>query len=261
MFIGEFSDAMVTDHPTFRINARNVIAEVKAVDSGVRAKLYFSHPALMYYFIRFCEIESRHHFIGNLNVTAYTFDHTSRAFASIRMSVDGVRPILQVSDDGHVIPAQAQRIRVRDFDRRQRFYKLKFMVYKYVWENIDEDFVTLSDGSSIDTFATEVSRMYTDLVTRGLAIGSYNPVAVDTAVNTLDADESNRPVPRTLRTVYEYNDNVTRITDWSEPYLSFQNLNLDQDPISPEAFIIPGEEAVRSPSAGERRRRTTEMED
>ena len=185
MFIGELSDAMVTDHPTFRINARNVIAEVKAVDSGVRAKLYFSHPALMYYCIRFCEIESRHHFIGmylwptcffkkkepmlirwfidNLNVTAYTFDHTSRAFASIRMSVDGVRPILQVSDDGHVIPTQAQRIRVRDFDRRQRFYKLKFMVYKYVWENIDEDFVTLSDGSSIDTFATEVSRMYTDL--------------------------------------------------------------------------------------------------
>lgn len=98
-------------------------------------------------------------------------------------------------------------------------------------------------------------------VTRGLVIGSYNPVAIDTAVTAPKAEESSRPVPRTLRTVYEYNDNVTRITDWSEPFLSFQNLNRDDDPISPVAFIIPDEEVIHSPSAGERRRRTTEMED
>ena len=79
------------------------------------------------------------------------------------MSVDGVRPILQVSEDGQVIPTQAQRIRTRKFPRTQRFYKLKFMVYKYVWENIEEDFVYMSNGSSVDTFATEVSRMYDDL--------------------------------------------------------------------------------------------------
>ena len=78
------------------------------------------------------------------------------------MSVDGVKLILQVSEDGQVIPTQAQRIRTREFPWTQRFYKPKFIVYKYVWETIDEDCVYMSNGGSVDTFATEFSRMYDD---------------------------------------------------------------------------------------------------
>ncbi|KAG1017034.1 hypothetical protein G6F43_014442 [Rhizopus delemar] len=72
MLLGETTDAIITAAPIFRINARSVVLESKCLDSGVRVKLYTSHPALMYYFIRFADIGTRHSFAGNSNT--YTRD-------------------------------------------------------------------------------------------------------------------------------------------------------------------------------------------
>lgn len=65
MLVGELTDSIITARPIFRVNARNVMLESKAMDSGMRVKLYVSNPAVMYYFIRYCDIGTRHYFRGN----------------------------------------------------------------------------------------------------------------------------------------------------------------------------------------------------
>ncbi|KAG0744629.1 hypothetical protein G6F37_013227 [Rhizopus arrhizus] len=150
MILGEVTDAIITSSPLFRINSRSVSLESKCIDSGSRVKLYTSHPALMYYFIRFADTGTRHSFAGSLNVSAYTFDDSTKAFANIRLSVTDVRPILQVDDDGLVITTQAKKIRSRDFPKTLNFLKMKFIVYK---------------GLNVEAFALHLSDMYEDLGT------------------------------------------------------------------------------------------------
>jgi len=184
MILGEVTDAIITSSPLFRINSRSVSLESKCIDSGSRVKLYTSHPALMYYFIRFADTGTRHSFagkkplsytsscmanqfsiVGSLNVSAYTFDDSTKAFANIRLSVTDVRPILQVDDDGLVITTQAKKIRSRDFPKTLNFLKMKFIVYKYVWENIHDSDIVFNRGLNVEAFALHLSDMYEDLGT------------------------------------------------------------------------------------------------
>ena len=95
------------------------------------------------------------------------------------------------------------------------------------------------------------------IVSRSLVVASYNPVAAENAMSSPASEDR----PRTLRTVYEYNENVVRISDWSEPYLSLQSLSQNNIAISIDAFVVLGEKPVPSPYAGDRRRRTIDMED
>lgn len=64
MLLGEMTDVNITSAPVFRVTARNVILECRATDSGQRVRLYVTHPALMLYFIRFCDVATRHHVMG-----------------------------------------------------------------------------------------------------------------------------------------------------------------------------------------------------
>ena len=92
---------------------------------------------------------------------------------------------------------------------------------------------------------------------RSLVVASYNPVTAENAMSAPASEDS----PRIMRTVYGYNESVVRISDWSGPFLSLQSLSQDDIAISIDAFVVPGEEPVPSPSADERRRQTTDMED
>lgn len=103
--------------------------------------------------------------VGSLNVSAYTFDDSTKAFANIRLSVTDVRPILQVDDDGLVITTQAKKIRSRDFPKTLNFLKMKFIVYKYVWENIHDSDIVFNRGLNVEAFALHLSDMYEDLGT------------------------------------------------------------------------------------------------
>lgn len=71
MLLGELTDCTITSAPTFRVTARNVMLEAKAIDSGMRVKLYVSNPAMIYYFIRYCDVGSRHHLTGKYSKCFY----------------------------------------------------------------------------------------------------------------------------------------------------------------------------------------------
>jgi hypothetical protein len=147
------------------------------LDFGVRAKLYTSHPVLMYHFIRFADIgfvgnsNTYTHqdfwlsivIIGSLNVSVYIFDDITKAFANIRLSLIIVRPVFQVDDDGMVISTLARIIKVKDFPRMSQFFKMKFIVFKYVWEHINDNEVVISRYLSVEALALQLSDMYEDL--------------------------------------------------------------------------------------------------
>lgn len=98
-----------------------------------------------------------------MNVSAYTFDDSTKAFANIRLSVTDAKPILQVDEDGMVIPTQARRIKIRDFAKTHQFLKIKFVVYKHVWENIGDTNMVINRGLNVEAFALQLSDMYEDL--------------------------------------------------------------------------------------------------
>lgn len=148
------------------------------MNSGVRAKLYTSHPALMYHFIRFADIgfvgnlNTYTHqdfwlrsivIIGSLNVSVYIFDDITKAFANIRLSLAIVRPVFQVDDDGMVISTLARIIKVKDFPRMSQFFKMKFIVFKHVWEHINENEVVISRYLNVEALALQLSDMYEGL--------------------------------------------------------------------------------------------------
>lgn len=155
-----------------------MVLESKCLNSGVRAKLYTSHPALMYHFIRFADIgfvgnlNTYTHqdfwlrsivIIGSLNVSVYIFDDITKAFANIRLSLAIVRPVFQVDDDGMVISTLARIIKVKDFPRMSQFFKMKFIVFKHVWEHINENEVVISRYLNVEALALQLSDMYEGL--------------------------------------------------------------------------------------------------
>lgn len=97
-----------------------------------------------------------------MNVSAYTFDDSTKAFTSIRLSVDSARPLPNIDDDGNVIATTATRIRTKDY-KNMRLLKMKFIIYKYVWERITNDEIVISRGLNIETFALQLIDMYDDL--------------------------------------------------------------------------------------------------
>lgn len=96
-------------------------------------------------------------------MSAYTFDDSTKAFANIRLSLTAVRPVFQVDDDGMVISTFARRIKVKDFPRTSQFLKMKFIVFKHVWEHINDSDVVINRGLNVEAFALQLSDMYEDL--------------------------------------------------------------------------------------------------
>ena len=60
---------------------------------------------------------------------------------------------------------------------------------------------------------------------RRLAIPSFNPVFADEQITTPPNNpNTNRPVPRVMRTIYFYNEAVRRLDDWNLPTLDFPRM-------------------------------------
>ncbi|KAI8327640.1 hypothetical protein BD560DRAFT_336127 [Blakeslea trispora] len=163
MLFCEITDANIYAEPFFRITGRTASLESRCMDSGSRVKLYMNHPALMYYFIRFGGIDTRHCISGALHVSAYTFDDSTKAYANIRVSVVDIKPIWQVDDDGNVIRSAAKKVKTREFPRNREFVKMKFIVYKHIWEHIGDSKVVNQKNLTVEPFALELSDMYADL--------------------------------------------------------------------------------------------------
>jgi len=98
-----------------------------------------------------------------MRASAYTFDDGTKAYVSMRMTVQGTRPIYTVSDDGVVKKTSAERVSVAEFKPKVKFLKLKFMLYMHVWMNIDDEDVVKKKRSNSDAFVEYISDMYEDL--------------------------------------------------------------------------------------------------
>jgi hypothetical protein len=61
--------ATVIASPQFRVTVRNITLESRVMDSGQRSKTFVTHAALIYYFIRFGQIGTRHQVRLNDKVT------------------------------------------------------------------------------------------------------------------------------------------------------------------------------------------------
>lgn len=96
-------------------------------------------------------------------MTAYTFDDSTRAFSSIRLSVDSARPLPTLDDDGNIIGTTATKIRVRDLEKNHKFLKLKYILYKYVFENIYNEDMVMGKGLNVEAFATQLNTSYEKL--------------------------------------------------------------------------------------------------
>ena len=100
---------------------------------------------------------------GEVNVSAFTFEDSTKAFASIRMRVNGVRPIRQVTEDGDVVPNAAFFVDSSDYSLDHPFFKLKFMIHKHVWENINDTQLVMFRGTTQEIFAVSLAEQYDNL--------------------------------------------------------------------------------------------------
>lgn len=181
MFLGELTDCQpLHEDLQFRIIGKSLSLQAKGLDSGLRPNLFVANYALMYYFIRFFKKKSRHHFVGktamvssysfllikllpgSLNVYAYMNDDNTRAFINLRMNVAGVRPYPNVDDNNNLIPSEAVRMTADKYDNK-KLHKLKYMLYRYVWENIENEDMVEQEKLVKDSFAIYLSDLHDDL--------------------------------------------------------------------------------------------------
>ncbi|CEP13552.1 hypothetical protein [Parasitella parasitica] len=106
--------------------------------------------------------------IGTLNVSAYSFDDSNKAFASVRVGVNQVSPIREVDADGRLVGAELADggVAINDtlFPTSMEYRKCRFIVMKYVWDNWSND--KLVDGkkdSLCEAFSDNLEDLYEDL--------------------------------------------------------------------------------------------------
>ncbi|KAI8639033.1 hypothetical protein BD408DRAFT_350734 [Parasitella parasitica] len=163
MLLGELTDSQpLNDRILFRVIGRSLSLQAKCMDSGLRPNLFIQNYALMYYFIRFFKKKTRHHFIGALNAYAYTNEDDTRAFINLRLNVFGVRPYANVDDNNEIIPSEAIRMLADNYDN-DSMLKLRYMMYKFVWQNVDDEHHVRQDKLNKEPLAHYLSDLHEDL--------------------------------------------------------------------------------------------------
>lgn len=97
-----------------------------------------------------------------MNAYAYMNDDSTRAFINLRMNVIGVRPYPDVDDDNNLIYTDAIRMVADHYDNKAAV-KIRYMLYKYVWEQIDNEDVVLQKDLVKESFALHLSDLHDDL--------------------------------------------------------------------------------------------------
>lgn len=83
------------------------------------------------------ELHTNSRFLGQLGVSVYCFDDSNRAYASIRVGLRKIRPIFEQTEDGQLRQTGATTIE-EDIGMGVTPLKLKFILYKYVFENWED---------------------------------------------------------------------------------------------------------------------------
>jgi hypothetical protein len=81
------------------------------------------------------------------------------------MTVDDIKPLPIITEDGEVIPTTAKRLVLKDIDPGQNkpMKKLKYVLMKYVFENIRNEEMVPSRFLNIDTFAMGLYDLHEEL--------------------------------------------------------------------------------------------------
>ncbi|CEP08535.1 hypothetical protein [Parasitella parasitica] len=172
-----------------------------------------------------------------MNAYAYMNDDSTRAFINLRMNVVGVRPYPNVDDDNNLIPSTARRMHADSYDNK-KLLKLKYMIYKYVWQNIDNEDVVIQDKLVKESFAHYFSDLHDELCERELIIdGEFvNPVVVKETF--LKKRKSNRLSERRREIEYLFNGEKVPRVDWDHPELQLAKL-IDNVPFDDSLIALP----------------------
>jgi hypothetical protein len=75
--------------------------------------------------------------LGQLGISAYCFDDSKRAYASIRVGLRKIRPIFQQREGGGITMTGSTAVEA-DICLESKPLKLEFIMYKYVFEDWDD---------------------------------------------------------------------------------------------------------------------------
>lgn len=176
------SDALTITGPVIlTVNSRSIRAEVRASDSGVNLKIFAVSLRHIYYLVRFCLLGTKHNvtgmkkkkkfyiteglmifILGQLGVSAYTFDDSNRAYASVRVGLRRIRPIFEQNEDGSITKTDAMAVD-EDSGNPVVPLKLKFILYKYVFENWEDENKVSARRVQKEAFGRQLAAMFTTL--------------------------------------------------------------------------------------------------
>ncbi|CEP08738.1 hypothetical protein [Parasitella parasitica] len=227
------------------LSGQSISMESRGADSSLRLTFLVSaaNYPLMFYFLRYFRGGSSHRVTGTLNVSAYSFDNSNKAFASVRVGVNQVSPIREVDADGRLVGAELADgcVAVNDdsFPTSKEYRKCRFIVMKYVWDNWSND--KLVDGkkdSLREAFSDNLEDLYEDLVDLDLIPNRFNPISVQEV--TVKRLKKNNSSSRTARKVAVRVPNpAVRTSDMLSPHLILTELANDEIRFNDRLFSIP----------------------
>ncbi|KAL9538969.1 hypothetical protein MBANPS3_010551 [Mucor bainieri] len=197
----------------------------------------------MFYFLRFFRAGTTHRVEGSLNVSAYSFDDSNKAFASARVGVSTISPIREVDDQKNLIgedfSSGCVAVNARSFPVNKEYKKCRFIIMKYVWDNWSND--KLVDGKKDalrEAFSDNLEDLYEDLVDSQKVPLNMNPIAIqEVAVKRLRKNKNSSRTERTVA-VRVPNPNVLTLDILSD-LLILKDLANDTIALDPALFVIP----------------------
>lgn len=102
-------------------------------------------------------------------MSAFIFDDSTKPYASVRVGVESIAPIRELDFSGRsigaVLPEGYMPINEKDIPLDREYKKLKFLIYKYTWENWDNiNLVAETKAAAIkEVFADQLEDLYFEL--------------------------------------------------------------------------------------------------
>ncbi|KAI8354637.1 hypothetical protein BD560DRAFT_319194, partial [Blakeslea trispora] len=173
---------IVVQEPTIRVTSGQTITlEAKGTDTSIRINFLVSNNnyAMMYYFLRFFKMRTAHRVLiliitnvfdlqkGSLNVSAYTFDFATRAFAFVRVGVQSIAPFREVGFQGNISDFGQEHgcfpVNEENAPPNSKYSKLKFILFRYVWENWSNETLIKRRETLREPFTDYLDGLYDDL--------------------------------------------------------------------------------------------------
>ncbi|KAG1050330.1 hypothetical protein G6F43_007386 [Rhizopus delemar] len=174
-----------------------------------------------------------------LTVSAYGFQDSSRAFASIKMSPTEVRPLPIINEQNEIVLSEGPRVNDSLFPPEREYKKLKYFLYKYAFENINNGKIVNQIKLSYESFALYLYDLHEELVEKEKIISNeFNPVRIVETVERQRGAGTGRPEKRRMTTHYSYNSSV-RKTDFALPAFSLENLLDEELPFDAVSLVSP----------------------